>query len=327
MSIFTVILAVVAGFLTIGAAANAGQLHASDAAGNGMAQAFAWFAAIADWLVLTVLLLVAGARGGFPRYSGMAMLVAFGLAIAGQVTALQILSASKLENLEGTLLQMVMLAAPALVITRALWGSWVPIILLVLVSLVPFAFRPRYAAQRAAAEATFVEMRQKSQDEQKGRDEQRIREMMGKIDTLPSDSALFAVIPFCADPNPSIRDEARAKARTFPRRQADAEEYLAQGHEATLRELPNFGLVATPAICASARKALAAKASLKPFDNDPIRIEDAERDVSPYIDTMRWLLANGCDCKPEIAALETAVARFAPSHRREKILSDLAAIR
>jgi hypothetical protein len=70
---------------------------------------------------------------------------------------------------------------------------------------------------------------------------------------------------------------------------------------------------------------LAAKAAVKPFDNDPIRIEDAEREVAPYVETMRWLLAHGCDCKPEISGLEQAVGRFANSSRREKLLADLAA--
>jgi len=206
-------------------------------------------------------------------------------------------------------------------------GSLGLIVLLVLVSVIPFPFRPKYAAETAAAEANAAAMRLESEKVSKAQDEQRIRETLAKIAALPTDSSLFAVIPYCVDPQPAIRDAARAKGRTFVKRQADAEAFLAENHDATLRELPNFDLAATPVVCASARKALAAKAALQPFDNDPVRIEDAERDIAPYIDTMRWLLAHGCDCKPEISASETAVARFAASPRRETILTALASIR
>jgi hypothetical protein len=70
---------------------------------------------------------------------------------------------------------------------------------------------------------------------------------------------------------------------------------------------------------------LAAKGAMKPFDNNPVRIEDAEREVAPFLETMRWLVAKGCDCKSEISGLEQAVGRYANSRRREKLLADLAA--
>jgi hypothetical protein len=108
---------------------------------------------------------------------------------------------------------------------------------------------------------------------------------------------------------------------------AGAEELLGWGQDLTLEQLPNLDLTLTPAICASAKKALAAKGQPKPFDDDPIRIEDAEREIAPSIKTLRWLLANGCDCKPEISGLVQAVNRFARSSRCEKLLAGLAAVR
>jgi len=180
-------------------------------------------------------------------------------------------------------------------------------------------------ARKAAAQADTVAVDEQNQQKQKAQNDQRIQEKVALIEALPSDGPLFSAIVYCADPEPIIRDAARAKARTFTNRQADAEELLASGHDATLREIPNFDLAPTPALCESAKKALAAKAEIKPFDNDPIRIEDAEIEIAPYVETMRWLLAHGCHCKSEISGLEQAVGRYPNSRRREKLLADLAA--
>lgn len=334
MDIVAVILILLAAFLTIGVGVNVGSLHSSDAAGNGLAQGFAMVLAIGDWIVLAILLLVCGARGGFPRFSGVVMLFAFALAVAGQGIAMRLLMGSGTEGAAATLLSIVTVAAPVLLILRTAWGifpplrasvpelagSWAPIVLLILVSLVPIWFRSGKHPQPVAVIVPFTET-------QKAQDQQHLLETLAAIEALPVNSNLFAAIVHCADPEPSIRSAARAKARTFVNRQAEAEQFLASGHDATLREIPNFDLAPTPALCQSAKKSLDAKARIKPFDNDPIRIEDAEREVAPYIDTMRWLLTHRCDCKTEIAGLEQAVGRFASSPRREKLLADLAAAR
>jgi hypothetical protein len=340
MSVLAAILIVIGAFLTIGVAANVSSLHASDAAGNGLADAFAWFCAIAAWLVVLVLLLMCAARDGYPRYSGIGALLAFVLGIAGQVTALQILTGSKAEGAAATLLPIVTVAVPALFLARAAWGilpavrtlapgtagAWAPLLLVILISLVPFAYRPKYAAERSAALASAAAARLENERQYKAKDEQRVQEILARIAALPVGSNLFQALEYCSDPDSRIRDAARAKARTFTHRQADAEDFLSQAHGATLRELPNLDVVLTPAMCQFARKALAEKGSLKPFDNDPIRIEDAETQVAPYVETMHWLGQKGCDCKAEIAAIEQAVRRFADSPRRQKLLADLSAV-
>jgi hypothetical protein len=338
MNISAAILIMLAVLLTAGVSSNVGQLHRSDAAGNGLAESFAWFLAIAAWIILAVLLLICAACDGFPRYSGVAMLLAFPLGIAAQVIALRLLTASRLDGAAAMLLPIVLAAWPLLLIARAAWGifaplrasvpelagAWAPILLLALISLIPLPFRPRLVQQEAAAQAAAAAVDTEYRQKQKAEDAQRIQDTLAKIAALPVDSDLFSAIEFCAEPEPAIREAARAKARTFTKRQADAEEMLAMGHEPTLRELPNFDLQLTPAVCQNSKKILAAKGAIKPFDNDPVRVEDAEREVAPYVDSMRWLLANGCDCKPEISGLEQAVGRFAKSQRREKLLAGLA---
>jgi hypothetical protein len=339
MNIAAVILILLAVVLTAGIGANVDQLHRSDAAGNGMADAFAYLFAVVVWIIVAVLLLICGARGGSSGRAGFAIVCVFLLAIAGQMVALRLLTASKTEGPAAFLLPIVILAGPILLIIRAAWGifpalrasipelagGWAPIALLALISLIPFPFLPSYLARKTAAEVNAALVNQENQEKQKAQTHLDTQETLAKIAALPSDGPLFSAIVYCADPEPAIRDAARAKARTFPNRQADAEELLAQHHEPTLRELPNFDVAATPAVCASAKRILASKAAIKPFDNDPVRIEDAEREVAPYIDSMRWLLAHGCDCAAEIGGVEQAVGRFANSPRREKLLADLSA--
>jgi hypothetical protein len=249
------------------------------------------------------------------------------------------LTEAKTAGAAGFLLPIVTLAGPILLIIRAAWGifpalresipevagGWAPIALLALISLIPIPFLPAHLARKTAAQTEAALVNQQNQEKQKVENDQHTQETLAKIAALPIDGPLFSAIVYCADREPAIREAARAKARTFTKRQADAEELLAQDHEVTLREIPNFDLAPTPAVCESARKILASKGAIKPFDNDPVRIEDAEREVAPYIDSMRWLLAHGCDCTAEIAGVEQAVGRFANSRRREKLLADLAA--
>lgn len=341
MTLFAVILILLAAIMTMGLGSNIAALHTSDPAGNGLLEAYSVFLAIAVWIIVCVLLLICGARDGFPHYSGFAMFLALVLGIAAQVMAMQVLISSKAQGAAATLLPIVTVAAPLLALIRAAWGifpplrssipeiagSWAPIILLALIPLLPIPFYRAYLARESAAHTAADRVRAQAQQQQNAQDEQRVQETLANIAALPADGELFSALVFCADPDPRIRDAARAKARAFTNRQPNAEALLAEGHEPTLREIPNFDLQPTPPLCNSAKKILAAKEQLKPFDNDPIRIEDAEREIGAYIETMRWLLSQGCDCKAEISGLEQAVGRFADSERRRKLLAGLAAAR
>ncbi|MBV9440538.1 MAG: hypothetical protein JOZ24_11145 [Candidatus Eremiobacteraeota bacterium] len=165
MALLAGVLILVAAFLTIGVGANVASLHTSDAAGDGLAEGFAMVFAIALWLSLGILLLVCAAADGFRDLSGAAMLIAFFVAVAGQVRALGILMSSQRRGVAGTALRLVTIAAPLLVIARAIWGtfspvrasipepagSWSTILLLALISLVPFAFPRAGVADRRSA--------------------------------------------------------------------------------------------------------------------------------------------------------------------------------
>jgi hypothetical protein len=61
--------------LWIGVFSGSLSLHASDPAGNALASSFTALAAGAMWVLLAVLLIIAGLRGGMPTWCGIAALV------------------------------------------------------------------------------------------------------------------------------------------------------------------------------------------------------------------------------------------------------------
>jgi hypothetical protein len=216
MTVGALILILLAGLLTAGMASNVDQLHRSDAAGNGMAEAFAHFFTIAVWIVLGILLLMCGARDGFSGYSGVAMLLVFLLGVTAQVFILQILTASKVESAAAAFLPKVMLAAPVLVMIRAAWGifpevrgavpelagGWAPMVLLALISLAPVPFLRSYFDREASDKAAAVASRSENEKQAKAENEQRTQETIAKIAALPVDGDLFSVPTYAGDSEP-----------------------------------------------------------------------------------------------------------------------------
>lgn len=107
-------------------------------------------------------------------------------------------------------------------------------------------------------------------------------------------------------------EEALAKIRALPSRQADAVRLL--DDRATelfeFRRMPEFGLTATPALCQSYRRRIAGKlAEFAP--NDP-QLNDNAVELATYIDNFRWLRANGCSMS-DLAAREASLLRRHPN--------------
>src|SRR5258708_6044612 len=68
----------------VGLIATASTMHNSDAAGNGLSQSFAFLMTITLWILLAVLMLVAGIKGEMPKWTAVA---AFSLVPASGVAA------------------------------------------------------------------------------------------------------------------------------------------------------------------------------------------------------------------------------------------------
>jgi hypothetical protein len=339
MTIAAALLILIAAFLSISIGAATSDLHASDAAGNAMSQGFAALGIIAVGIICAILLVMCGVSGGYPRHSGVYMLFAVLFAAVAEYVAFQILSSEGVEGTGAILLPAVCAALPLLVVIRAAWGiypslqtvlpgqigSLGPMALLTLVAMIPFPFLPAYNTRQEKRNKVIADFNAKAAQEWSEEQNRRNKEKMEKLEAVPADGDLFPILIFSADENPAIRDAARARMKTFAKRQADAEEMLGMKHELTLREIPNLDLAATPALCDLSKRMLVEKGGMKPIDDQPIRIEDAEREVVPNLGTMRWLLAHSCDCSAEIAAIEKAVQGFPKSNRRAKLLDDIAA--
>src|SRR3569832_381343 len=88
------LLAIASLLLGIGVAAASFDLHGSAPAGNALGQAYTAFGAIALWILLGILLLVAMTRpSGLPGYAGLVIFLVWAAAGASQVAAVAVLSA------------------------------------------------------------------------------------------------------------------------------------------------------------------------------------------------------------------------------------------
>src|SRR4051794_30435442 len=117
MLIVFAILAVVAVCLWIGVFSGSLTLHASDPAGNGLARAFTALAAGALWVLLAVLLAIAGGHSGMPTWCGVAALVLVPASGVAVQVALQLLGEDRMLKWPAILPG----AVPGMLLGFAIW--------------------------------------------------------------------------------------------------------------------------------------------------------------------------------------------------------------
>jgi hypothetical protein len=166
MTILLGLLVTLGALLTAFVGATAFSLRSSDAAGNGLAEAFFAFAVLGLWLLIGVALLIAGTRPPRLQQSWgtinlVSVVLFFGVA-AGMVGALQVLSGHRSEGLYRLLVQVAVVAAPIAALLHVAWrGLGTPLpaglatrgvaLIVVLAALTPVwgMVRPRRAAAAA----------------------------------------------------------------------------------------------------------------------------------------------------------------------------------
>jgi hypothetical protein len=124
-----------------------------------------------------------------------------------------------------------------------------------------------------------------------------------------------------------VRDEALARIRALPRRQADAEMMLARGATAPLLEAAAIDLQATPAFCASARTYLRERAANLRPNGDPVPYAAVSGRIEMFLPSLEWLKGKGCDCGAEMAEIEAAVRAYPDSPERRQFIDRLARLR
>lgn len=91
MSVFGIVLFVLAVVLWIGTVSLSATLNNSDGAGNGLSYSFGVLLAGALWVVIGVLMLVVASRGVIPRTGGFAALVLIPASGAAAIAAINLL--------------------------------------------------------------------------------------------------------------------------------------------------------------------------------------------------------------------------------------------
>jgi hypothetical protein len=120
-----------------------------------------------------------------------------------------------------------------------------------------------------------------------------------------------------------VREEALAKFRTAPRRQADVEEGLGYGIPAFMQFVPELDLQPTPKLCEAGKAYLLKTAKdYRLKDRDPIAWE-TQFSVEEVVPAIRWFESHGCNCDEGIAAIRTVVTTYLDSPARQKLLADL----
>lgn len=310
---------------------SAGSMHASDAAGNALAQSFTFLSGMALWLALGLLLLVAASRGSLSPgaiVGALLLLPASGVATGAVV---QLLAR---DRSQGHWLLVVPGLAPLLVMAYVLWASLpalralLPARLagalaaggLLLLSALPWPTllrQSRLSSEREAGQQREADARRR----QERAEEQRL--WQDRFESLPQDAPLWEWRDF-TEHGPELRQRALAGMRRLPRRQADAELLLSKGFDFPMRELPELDLAASPVLCGHARRFLGARLEqISPAV--PGRPWGWEKDaVDPYLPALAWLLAHGCDRGPELAALEAGVQAYPRDAERDQTAEALA---
>ena len=276
------------------------DLGHSDAAGNGMAEAFAGIEIVVLWVMLGILLLVTGIAGAMPLPAVLAAVILLPASGGAALIALGLLSSNDVPPFLWPIV--VPALVPPLIIGFSVWtlvpksraipaefaigAAWGTTLVLCLALWPMQQMRDRYEEHLAALDAKWAD----------------------DFARLAPDAPLWEWTPFL-DTHDYTREDAVLHAiGKLDRRQADAEVMLDRG-DFPLRYLGSMELDPTQSICDKARALLRrqvpplilATANSKPYANIFSQVEAA-------LSAMRWLSSHGCPCVAEATAWE-AMAR------------------
>ncbi|MBS0519725.1 MAG: hypothetical protein JSR90_13620 [Proteobacteria bacterium] len=327
----TIVLLGLAGLLHALMIASLVDADASDAAGRGLAQAFATLVGLLLWIVLAALVAVAAVKGHMP----LAGIVAAAFLLPA--SAVGAFAAASLYDREQSWPLAVIALLPPLFALYAVWARWpslqkalppLPATLALGVSIftltaLPLGLYWRQTLPDPARDARLAA-------EQKAREEaerQRIREAQEQeaaaFARLGPDSSLGDYLDYL------YGDRAAAALqgiRAVKSRQADAVVLLQRGRLHDLAALHDFNLEAAPDLCRAYGEALAAAAA----QVSPRQRTDylsAAMDLEEQLANIRWLAGAGCDLGQPLALLEANVRAVADSGRMTGFADALAGIR
>ena len=292
-----IILGALAGLIWLVQIATLSDLTGSDPAGNGLAQAFAAAEIVVLWLLLAVLVVIAGVAASVPSsliLPGVVLLPMSGIAA---LAALGLLTEPDTPPFLWPLI--VSVAVPPLIVLLCIWALLPP----------PRATVPgRVVAAlvwggTAALSVSIIPMRHIKQavavQQQVARDT-----WAADFTNLPKDAPLWRWTPFLTTSSDVARGEVLDGIRQLDRRQSDAETMLERG-DFPLFYLGRFDLAPSQSICDKARALL--RRQLGPLLLQPGETESyavIREPVAAAVEAMEWLSGHGCPCDGEAQAWE-----------------------
>ena len=312
----------------------ASSMHESDRAGNAMTQGFMFLFAIAQWIMLAIVILTALFKVDMPFWAKTSACILVPIACAASFGTLNMLASE--EHAGGWLLTVPILTPP-LVAFYAIWAfvprlhSAVPlniagVVVWSVVAILSVLPIPSILLHEIASGESRDEIAGAAARERQERTAGEREEWPARFRMLPPDAALWEWRPF-TEHGEELRQMALDGIRRLANRQSDAEMLLDMGLNFPMLHMPQMDLEATPALCESARRFLRKRVGMI-SPAVPGRPYNWEKDsVDPYLSTMEWLLQHGCDCGPEVAQIEAAVLAYPKAADREQTLAVLARIR
>ncbi|HEY6248798.1 MAG TPA: hypothetical protein VI685_02490 [Candidatus Angelobacter sp.] len=331
MTIFAVLLVLIALPLWMITIQGGLTQHDSDPAGNAMSRGFAALGSIVLWIVLVVLLLVAAARVDTPSWAGA---VWFILPIAAGIAATSTIDfMGKVRGLKWPII--LPAVAPAIVLAYAGWcffptlqaktgilrPSLIAWMAMVLLLPIPLLARWRHALVQAAIPQPSPEELARAEAQ---RAEEQQRQLVESFQGLTSDSSLNDWWRY-ASMGKGFRQAAMDGARGAKSRQSDVVAMLPSASKAFFVAIPQLDLQVTAEIEQAMRAYLRDQvARLMPYSLDgSITTQVVTEWYQDYFPTIRWLIENHGSCNDELVLLANAVSKYPDCAERQEFLAKL----
>jgi hypothetical protein len=290
-------------------------LHESDAAGNAMASGFAALAEMALWAALIAFVALA-CKGA--KLTADLLWAAWTLPIGGAVACN--LAVMLLDLGQSGALRLTTGLVPVLTALFAIWvrvgselsagirrivglGLAIPALVLLVP---PFVEQQRYdaaAPQREAEEARVTAEYQRSEAQAKAAYEAEFR-------AKGPDNRIDDFLQYL---HGDFEDEAMGEIRQVRSRQEDAVRLLGgQTEFYALDRLHEFNVEPDQQLCAAYKSALHRR--LAQFVPTNPEYRGIPGQLGGQIDNYRWLMANGCDLRPQISRLARMIRSLLPDH-------------
>jgi hypothetical protein len=324
-----VMLAILAGLLYAAELAVIRDASSGYGAGDSLDAAFVAIFAIALWIVLAGLMLVAFKNGKMPEWAAIAALVLLPLSGHASFTAASIYA----TNHDWTWLVPVL--APPVIVVYALWIRIPALVaalpeefasalaggaLVALIAASAFASYLDELAAPARQEKLQAAYKEQLAEDAKTAAEDRARDE-ARFAALGPDSPLSDYLEYLNGSDARV-PQAMEGARHARRRQADAVALLGeQDGLVHMREMWQLDIAATPALCAAYNAALG-KSALKIDPSYSNRLGEAI-DLEFQLPNLKWLVAQHCDLRDVLTDLAMRLRVVRDSSRIDQLADTL----